>query len=193
MVQLYSDKWIEGYAFSVHTIYSIYTGENEFGHPQFDTKRSPMGELVYQLKYKQDISVLPDIIKLLKSDSKFLEFINKDFVLMVPATNKNRKFQPVEVIADAIGKEFNIKIIKNMIEAENHTEIKQVEKAKKIDILKSSYSYSERPDIPKDSKIIIFDDVYDSGSTMNVVADLLQQNGYNNLYAFALTHTRIND
>lgn len=192
MVQLYSDKWIEGYAFSVHTIYSIYTGENEFGHPQFDTKRSPMGELVYQLKYKQDISVLPDIIKLLKSDSKFLEFINKDFVLMVPATNKNRKFQPVEVIADAIGKEFNIKIIKNMIEAENHTEIKQVEKAKKIDILKSSYSYSERPDIPKDSKIIIFDDVYDSGSTMNVVADLLQQNGYNNLYAFALTHTRIN-
>lgn len=193
MVQLYSDKWIEGYAFSVHTIYSIYTGENEFGHPQFDTKRSPMGELVYQLKYKQDISVLPDIIKLLKSDSKFLEFINKDFVLMVPATNKNRKFQPVEVIADAIGKEFNIKIIKNMIEAENHTEIKQVEKAKKIDILKSSYSFSERPDIPKDSKIIIFDDVYDSGSTMNVVADLLQQNGYKNLYAFALTHTRIND
>lgn len=193
MVQLYSDKWIEGYAFSVHTIYSIYTGENEFGHPQFDTKRSPMGELVYQLKYKQDISVLPDIIKLLKSDSKFLEFINKDFVLMVPATNKNRKFQPVEVIADAIGKEFNIKIIKNMIEAENHTEIKQVEKAKKIDILKSSYSYSENPNVAKDSKIIIFDDVYDSGSTMNVVADLLQQNGYKNLYAFALTHTRIND
>lgn len=193
MVQLHSDKWIEGYAFSVHTIYSIYTGENEFGHPQFDTKRSAMGELVYQLKYKQNISVLPEIIYLLKTDVKFLEFINKDFVLMVPATNKNRKFQPVEVIADAIGREFNIKIIKDMIEAENHTEIKQVEKAKKIDILKSSYSYSERPDIAKDSKIIIFDDVYDSGSTMNVVADLLQQNGYKNLYAFALTHTRIND
>lgn len=193
MVHLFSDKWIEGYAFSVHTLYSIYTGENEYGHPQFDTKRSPMGELVYQLKYKQNISVLPEIIKLLKSDNAFLEFIKKDFVLMVPATNKNRKFQPVEVIADAIGKEFNIKIIKDMIEAENHTEIKQVEKAKKIDILKSSYSYSDNPEVKKDSKIIIFDDVYDSGSTMNVVAELLQQNGYNNLYAFALTHTRIND
>lgn len=68
-----------------------------------------------------------------------------------------------------------------------------MKKQKKIDILKSSYSYSDRPDIAKDSKIIIFDDVYDSGSTMNVVADLLQQNGYKNLYAFALTHTRIND
>ena len=90
-----------------------------------------MGEPVYQLKYKQNISVLPEIIYLLKTDVKFLEFINKDFVLMVPATNKNRKFQPVEVIADAIGREFNIKIIKDMIEAENHTEIKQVEKPRK--------------------------------------------------------------
>lgn len=80
-----------------------------------------------------------------------------------------------------------------MVEAENHTEIKQVEKAKKIDILKSSYSYQEHPEVSKEANIIIFDDIYDSGSTMNVVADLLQQNGYKNLYAFALTHTRISD
>lgn len=193
MVRLYSDKWIEGYAFSVHTQYSIYVGENEAGFPQFDTKRTPMGELVYQLKYKQNLSVLPQIITLLKADSKFVEFIKKDFVILVPATNKNRRFQPVELVADAISREFGIKVIKDMVEAENHTEIKQVEKAKKIDILKSSYSYQEHPEVSKESNIIIFDDIYDSGSTMNVVADLLQQNGYKNLYAFALTHTRISD
>lgn len=193
MVRLYSDKWIEGYAFSVHTQYSIYVGENEAGFPQFDTKRTPMGELVYQLKYKQNISVLPQIIALLKTDSKFVAFIKKDFVILVPATNKSRRFQPVELVADAISQEFGIKVIKDMVEAENHTEIKQVEKAKKIDILKSSYSYQEHPEVNKDSNIIIFDDIYDSGSTMNVVADLLQQNGYKNLYAFALTHTRISN
>ncbi|MBR4321147.1 hypothetical protein [Treponema sp.] len=193
MVRLYSDKWIEGYAFSVHTQYSIYVGENEAGFPQFDTKRTPMGKLVYQLKYKQNLSVLPQIISLLKSDSKFVEFIKKDFVILVPATNKNRRFQPVELVADAISHEFGIKVIKEMVEAENHTEIKQVEKAKKIDILKSSYSYQDHPEVSKESNIIIFDDIYDSGSTMNVVADLLQQNGYKNLYAFALTHTRISD
>ena len=187
MVKLISEKWIEGYAFSIHTQYSIYVGENAAGFPQFDTRRTPMGELVYQLKYKQNLSVLPQIIDLLKSDVKFVEFIKKDFVILVPATNKARKFQPVEIVADAISKEFGIKVIKDMIEAENHTEIKQVEKAKKIDILKSSYSYQAHPEIDKDSNIIIFDDIYDSGSTMNVVADLLLQNGYKNLYAFALT------
>lgn len=41
MVRLYSDNWIEGYAFSVHTQYSIYGGENEAGFPQFDNKCTP--------------------------------------------------------------------------------------------------------------------------------------------------------
>ena len=190
MIKLESEKWIEGYAFSVHTLYSIYVGENEFGHPIYDTKRTQMGELVYQLKYKQNLSVLPQIITLLKSDSTFVSFIRKDFVLLVPATRKDRKFQPVEIVADAIGKEFGISIIKDMIEAENHTEIKHVEKAKKIDILKSSYSYNDHPEIDRNSKIIIFDDLYSSGSTMNVVADLLHENGFTNLYAFALTRTK---
>lgn len=102
MIKLESDKWIEGYAFSVHTLYSIYVGENEYGHPTYDTKRTQMGELVYQLKYKQDISVLPQIIALLKSDQEFVDFIKKDFVILVPATRKNRQFQPVEVVADLL-------------------------------------------------------------------------------------------
>ncbi len=61
-----------------------------------------MGELVYQLKYKQDISVLPQIMALLKSDQEFVDFIKKDFVILVPATRKNRQFQPVEVVADLL-------------------------------------------------------------------------------------------
>ena len=28
--------WKKGYAFDIHTIESIYTGDNEFGHPTFD-------------------------------------------------------------------------------------------------------------------------------------------------------------
>ncbi len=102
MIKLESDKWIEGYAFSVHTLYSIYVGENEYGHPTYDTKRTQMGELVYQLKYKQNISILPQILDLLKADSSFVSFIKKDFVILVPATRKDRQFQPVEIVADLL-------------------------------------------------------------------------------------------
>lgn len=42
-------SWDVGYVLDVHTISSTMIGYNEFGHPEFDTQRSPLGELVYRL------------------------------------------------------------------------------------------------------------------------------------------------
>ena len=36
-------------------------GHNAFGHPAFDTVRSPLGELLYQLKYRGNETVLAEI------------------------------------------------------------------------------------------------------------------------------------
>ena len=48
------NNWKSGIAYDIHTISSTYLGQDEFGHDRYDTKRSEMGELVYQLKYKTD-------------------------------------------------------------------------------------------------------------------------------------------
>jgi competence protein ComFC len=40
--------WEDGYALDIHTISSEFIGHNEFGHPQFDTKRTEIGELLYR-------------------------------------------------------------------------------------------------------------------------------------------------
>ena len=42
-------RWREGFALDVHTTRSVYLGEDEFGQPQYDTERSPAGELLFQL------------------------------------------------------------------------------------------------------------------------------------------------
>ena len=55
-------KWTCGYSLDYHTISSEYIGDDEYGHPQFETKRSDMGELLYRLKYKSDRSVLRIIV-----------------------------------------------------------------------------------------------------------------------------------
>jgi hypothetical protein len=55
-------NWTEGFALDFHTLSSEYIGDDEYGHPQFDTKRSDVGELLYRLKYGKDKSVLGDII-----------------------------------------------------------------------------------------------------------------------------------
>ncbi len=41
-----SGSWDEGYVLDLHTISSTLIGHNEFGHPEFDTVRSELGELV---------------------------------------------------------------------------------------------------------------------------------------------------
>src|SRR6516225_4063660 len=43
-------KWKGGFALDVHTLSSIPIGYNEFGHMQFETTRSEVGELLYKLK-----------------------------------------------------------------------------------------------------------------------------------------------
>jgi competence protein ComFC len=55
-------SWDSGCTLDLHTISSTMIGYNEFGHPEFDTQRSPLGELVYRLKYKNDKGVLPAIV-----------------------------------------------------------------------------------------------------------------------------------
>ena len=52
-----------GYVLDKHTISSTMIGYNEFGHPEFDTQRSPLGELVYHLTYRGDKSALPLIVE----------------------------------------------------------------------------------------------------------------------------------
>jgi len=45
-------SWDLGYALHKHTLSSIYLGDNEYGHPQFDTTRSEPGEALYQLGHE---------------------------------------------------------------------------------------------------------------------------------------------
>jgi len=83
--------WTEGFALDFHTLSSEYIGDDEYGHPQFDTKRSEIGELLYRLKYRKDNSVLDDIITTV---SQFIKSINwtVDLIVCVPPSRKGRKF-----------------------------------------------------------------------------------------------------
>ena len=45
-------RWRDGRALDVHTVSSVYVGDDEFGHARFETRRSAMGDLLYRLKYR---------------------------------------------------------------------------------------------------------------------------------------------
>jgi predicted amidophosphoribosyltransferase len=93
--------WAEGYALDVHTTQSVFLGYNAYGHPVFDTARSPLGDLCYRLKYRGDQSVLDDIAGTV---GRFLSKWSPSVEALVPVPPSNiaRKRQPVLEIAKTV-------------------------------------------------------------------------------------------
>jgi hypothetical protein len=55
--------WVQGFVLDVHTLGSVYLGDDEFGHPVFETTRSELGNLLYRLKYQSDLGGLPQLVE----------------------------------------------------------------------------------------------------------------------------------
>ena len=66
MAQIHSSRirgaWADGYVLDLHSTGSTLLGHNEFGHPEFETHRTEMGELLYRLKYRGEAAALTDIL-----------------------------------------------------------------------------------------------------------------------------------
>ncbi len=185
-------NWKKGFSLEMHSVSSKYIGDNEYGKPQFDTDRSEVGELVYQLKSKNNLAVIPKIVLKIKECIKGIEKF--DFIIAVPPSKIERKLQPVFLICDALASEYKIEFLKKAILKESTTEeIKSIQdKDRRIEILKKVMTFNNKYDL-QNKNILLVDDIYRSGATLSVVADvLINQAGVNNVYVLTLTKTRVN-
>jgi len=183
-------KWTCGYSLDLHTLSSEYIGDNEYGHPQFDTKYSDMGGLLNRLKYKSDKSVLRIII------DTAAEFLNSkswsvDLVIPVPPSRETRAFQPVIAVAKGVSKFTGIKLCTDcVVKIKKTPELKDIyEFSKRIEILKDAYAVAKRE--VEGRNILLFDDLYRSGATLNAITQALKNKGKaKEVYALTLTMTR---
>ena len=168
-------NWEKGLAFDVHTLSSTYLGPNEYGHDQWDSTRSDMGELVYQLKYNGDRSSIPKIIELLE---KIKGIDHMDYLIPVPSTNKSRIVQPVVAITRALGERHNVAVIEGLItKTAGGSELKNVnDPDERLELLRERMSFTGTHDV-SGAKILLVDDLYRSGATLRVATDLLYQEG----------------
>jgi hypothetical protein len=86
--------WADGYALDVQTTGATFLGHDEYGRPRFDTVRSPLGELVYRLKYRGDRAGLQELVE---TAAGFLKNwgVKVDALVPVPPSRAGRKSQPV--------------------------------------------------------------------------------------------------
>jgi competence protein ComFC len=182
-------SWDRGYVLDVHTISSTMIGYNELGHPEFDTVRSPLGELVYRLKYRGDKGAIVSIVEVITGFMKTSD-INPEVVVPIPPSKLQRSFQPViEVgseLAKALGITFNTTSFKK---AKSTPQMKDVgDFSARVATLEAAF-VSDR-DL-EGRTVLLLDDLFQSGATMNVASRSLKGHGLvKSVYALALTRTR---
>ena len=182
-------SWDAGYVLDVHTVSSTMIGYNEFGHPEFDTQRSELGELVYRLKYKGDKGSIPNITEAIVNFLKSWK-INPDLIIPMPPSKLQRPYQPVIEVASELGKALRIPFKSSSLTKTKTTpQMKDIgDLSARMSALKDAFTVIEEL---RGKKILLIDDLFQSGATMNVVAETLKKQGHADaVYALALTRTR---
>lgn len=183
-------KWREGYALDYHTLRSDFIGHDEFGHPMFDTERSEIGELLYRLKYRSDKSVIDSIVNV---TADFVTSWGQSLNLIIPTppSRSRRAYQPVLEIAKGLSIRLNMALCDDcVVKIKDTPELKNVyDYNQRIKLLEDSYGINTAK--VKGQNVLLFDDLYRSGATLNAITDALYAKGEAaNVYALALTRTR---
>ena len=180
--------WDDGYVLDAHTISSTMIGYNEFGYAEFDTVRSELGELVYRLKYKGDRGVIPTITETV---TEFVRNWGIQPTVVVPVPpSKTHVFQPVIEIATAIANTLKVPLdATSLKKIKNTAQMKDVgDLNARLAALQSAFASGK--DLEGGS-VLLFDDLFQSGATMNVVTQTIRKQGLAKaVYAIALTRTR---
>lgn len=180
-------NWKEGYAIDLHTTSSEYLGDNEYGHPIFDTKRSEIGELLYKLKYRHNKEIIDDIIKMINPFvSTWTKKLNIDVIIPMPLSNKSREYQPVNVIAEALASKLKLYYCEDFLSKNSDAQSKNLDDKSAI-----SHSMTRNKHFTKKVNVLVIDDLYKSGASMNEAIRVLSEDrNVANVYVLALTKTR---
>jgi competence protein ComFC len=179
-------NWRTGWALDLHTIKSI-----PLGGGYFDTTYTDIGLSLNRLKYHQDysqIDVLADAVISFLKTRKVTPYLN---VIIPTPASVIRNIQPVEAIAIKISKALNIPIDNNyLFKHKDTSQLKgiddQTEREKILDGVFDVHDLRY-----KNKKILLFDDLFRSGSTLKEITKTLYNKGkVKNVYVVTLTKTR---
>ncbi len=182
--------WTMGYALDFQTTSSTFIGYNAFGHPEFDTKRPPVGELLYQLKNRGDATAIESLAQ---AAAAFIKNWPIDVIMPIPPSNTARKRQPVIEVASEISKKTGAPLCVACIKKVKNTgQLKDVfDRAKRDKILAGAFVVDRNQ--TQGQRLLVFDDLFRSGATAAAITRLLLSDGAaSQVYLLTLTQTRKN-
>lgn len=105
---------------------------------------------------------------------------------MYPAKQRRRGYNQAEVFARALGRELGLPVETGMVSRVRDTvPQKELNDRERRHNLKNAFQLA--PDIVKYSQILLVDDIYTTGSTVDAVAEVLLSAGVENIYFICIS------
>jgi predicted amidophosphoribosyltransferase len=147
---------------------------------------------MYRLKYRREI-YRAEAIGMIAGDflKQQLPSWNIHLIIPIPPSDISRKYQPVYEIANHVGRLCNLPIdFDSLKKLKPTSELKRItESAKRKEVLDGAFSVQNKS--LKGKNILLFDDLYRSGETLNAVCNIVTYQGKaKNVYVLTITKTR---
>lgn len=150
-------------------------------HIYFFSYEETIRRLIINYKFNEKSYLYKTFVNFLLKQEKVLDIIKSyDIILPVPISKKRYKergYNQTELITSEIGKLTELQLVTNCLyKQKNNVPQSTLNKEDRINNVKNAYII-KNPRIIKDKSIIIFDDIYTTGSTVNECSKILKQNG----------------
>jgi competence protein ComFC len=127
-------------------------------------------------------------------DKLSIENINFDYILYVPLHKKRerkRGFNQSKIIANQLGKELGIEVLDILERSKNTRRLFELDEKERQQELKNVFKISKDIENYTNKNILLIDDIFTTGSTVNEISKLLKLNGINEVYIFTFL-TKVN-
>lgn len=165
--------WNLGYALDRHTVSSVYIGDNEYGHPTFETKRSEAGEAVYQLKYRNNQLMAPVLAA--QMAASLGTYFGANIIVVPMPPSRVRAIQPVPLVAERYAQIVGARYQDDLLVKQGKTgQMKDMPtREQRIAALQAVFRCNDV--LPAGQhNVLIVDDLYDLGASLEAATNVLR-------------------
>ena len=187
-------NWTHGWSLDQHTVSSSCGGGDGIDRPAFATERSEIGEAIYQLKYRADLTQVEPIARTVAGFIRGRsELFDVKAILAVPPSNWRRSFQPVQAITARLGELLALPAPDDYLFKSRETQALKgiADKRRRRQELDDAFAVRDKRFAGQ--HVVLFDDLFRSGETLKAATAALLFLGNSSMVSVvAATSTRSN-